>query len=264
MRILELNTHAFADAFPLLEGDAWQRFVDDVKTNGLQDKKIHTYRGEILDGRNRGRAAELLDLKVTFVPYDGDDPIGFVMSRNFHRRQLNESQRAMVASKLATLKPGRQKKGPRSGALSLDEAAAAANVGRGTVEAAKVVRDRGVPELAAAVERGDITLAAAVKLAELELTDQPAALKRILEVDTKRARGAAAERELKSRRPANSERAGDPGLQLQRTLQRALSELGATVRPCAVPKGQYKLDVAYAEHVFTLELADVTAAESVA
>lgn len=258
MKILELNTHSYADAFPLLEGDAWERFLADVKENGLLNKKIYTYRGDILDGRNRGRAAELLGLKVTFVPYDGDNPVAFVMSCNLHRRMYNESQRVMVVLKLATLKPGRPRKDRRPADMTAAEAAAIANVSPRLVEDGKFVRDHGVPELAAAIERGELTITAAKKVADLELAEQPAALQRILEAGNTVARGAAAERELKRRKPANGERAGDPGLQLQRTLQRALSELGASVRPCAVPKGQYQLDVAYAERHFTLRLEDIT------
>jgi hypothetical protein len=263
VKILELDTHSLADAFPLLEGDAWERFVEDVKANGLLNKKIHTYQGKILDGRNRGRAAELLDIKVMFVPYQGDDPVSFVKSCNLHRRMYNESQRVMVVCKLADLKPGRPRKHPGARGITNAEAAAIADVSPLLVEHAKFVRAHGIPELAAAVERGDLTVTQAKKIADLEQPEQLDALKRATE-PTKAARGAAAERELKTRRPSNGERHADPGLQLQRTLQRALSELGASVRPCAVPKGHYKLDVAYDEHHFTLELADVTAAESVA
>jgi hypothetical protein len=262
MKILELDTHPLADAFPLLEGEAWERFLEDVKTNGLLTKKVHTYQGKIIDGRNRGRAAELLGIKVTFVPYQGDNPVAFVMSCNLHRRMYNESQRVMVVTKLADMKPGRPRKHRSDTGITNSEAAAIADVSPKLVELAKFVREHGIPELVAAVERGELTVTEAKKVADYEQPEQLEALQRALAPKPSRA---AAERELKTRRPANSERQADPGLQLQRTLQRALSELGASVRPCAVPKGHYKLDVAYDERHFTLELADIThEAESVA
>jgi hypothetical protein len=40
------------------------------------------------------------------APYKGDDPIAFVIDKNLHRRHLDESQRGMVAAKIATMRQG--------------------------------------------------------------------------------------------------------------------------------------------------------------
>ena len=67
--------------------------------------------------------------------YTGRDPAGFVVSLNLHRRHLSESQRAMVAARLATLGEGRPSGGTASiDAVSQDKAAELLNVGKRSVE----------------------------------------------------------------------------------------------------------------------------------
>lgn len=226
MKIGELETHPFADAFPLLAGDEFERFRDDIKSKGLLDRKLFRFDGKLLDGRNRFRVCVELDIEPELVDYNGDDPLGFVLSRNLHRRNLNESQRALIATKLASLKPGRPRKGATNSGLSTAAAAAAMNVGESTVREAKLVVEQTTPEVVQAVERGDISLAAARELAELELVDQPAALQRVLEQDTKKARGAAARAEKTA---ANDEQP-DARQVLVRAITRAVHALGGSVK----------------------------------
>ena len=87
--------------------------------------------------------------------------IGFVVSLNLKRRHLTESQRAMVAAKLANLTEGRPKKdegAPLIGetaqisAVSQSDAARALNVSRGSVQNAVAVQRDAIPEVQKAVE----------------------------------------------------------------------------------------------------------------
>jgi hypothetical protein len=71
-----------------------------------QREPIWTYQGKILDGRNRYRACLLKGIEPRFVEFRGADPLGLVISMNLRRRHLDESQRAMPASKIATLRDG--------------------------------------------------------------------------------------------------------------------------------------------------------------
>jgi ParB/Sulfiredoxin domain len=159
---LEYEFHPIADIFPLMTGDEFNRLRDDIKAR-KQQEPIIIYEGKILDGRNRYNACKELKLIPETKPYDGSDPVGFVLSANLHRRHLNESQRAMVAGKLSRLKPGANqhtKEGP-----SIEDASKRLNVGKASVERAHKVLDS-TPELVRAVEENKVRVsAAAVKLA---------------------------------------------------------------------------------------------------
>jgi len=158
-----LRFHDLANIFPLIEGEEFDAFVADIKAHGLHEP-IWLYQGKILDGRNRYRACMAVGIECRSVPYTGNDPLGFVISRNLKRRHLNESQRAMVAAKLATLKRGDNQHSP-VGETSQAQAAELLNVGKRSVERAKEVRDHGAPELRAAVERGQVSVSAAADIA---------------------------------------------------------------------------------------------------
>src|SRR5258708_27943049 len=103
-----LVAHPLANLFPLIEGEEFQRLVADIKERGLWHP-ITIHDGLILDGRNRYRGCIAAGVRVRSEAYAGDDPSGFVISSNLHRRHLNESQRAMVAAKLANLGHGQRK-----------------------------------------------------------------------------------------------------------------------------------------------------------
>jgi N6-adenosine-specific RNA methylase IME4 len=169
---IALESHQFANLFPLLEGADFDELVADVRAYGVREPII-LYQGKILDGRNRYRAAQAAGVDCSMESYTGDDPLGLVISLNLKRRHLSESQRAMVAAKLATLKQGRpEKSGQLAGLPTQEEAAALLNVGERSVRRAAEVRDHGALELQHAVERGDISVAAAADIASAPLDEQ--------------------------------------------------------------------------------------------
>src|SRR5262249_18256118 len=97
--------HPLADIFPMLEGPGFEALVDDIRER-KQQEPVWLYEGKILDGRNRYLACQKLGREIQVKDFTGDDPIGFVLSANLHRRHLNESQRAVVAAKLTSLEVG--------------------------------------------------------------------------------------------------------------------------------------------------------------
>ena len=123
--------------------------------------------GKILDGRNRYRACKELNLQPAVKQYSGNDPLGYVLSANFHRRHLNESQRAMVAARIVTTKLGDNQHIKKEGrSIDLSTAAGMLNVSEKSVKRAKGVCQRGVLEIRSMVDRGKIAVSAARRLVD--------------------------------------------------------------------------------------------------
>lgn len=165
--------HPAAELFPMMSQDQYEAFKEDVRKNGFQ-QDVTVYKGQILDGRNRYKAAielNMLDeLPICEIDDDTDfDPYQWVISRNLHRRHLNESQRALVAAKLAKLRVGdvaSQKSGVSIDTPSLEKAAEQLQVGRATVARAKTVLANGSTELIQAVEQGKVAVSKAAVVAK--------------------------------------------------------------------------------------------------
>ncbi|HQU46522.1 MAG TPA: hypothetical protein PK867_27190, partial [Pirellulales bacterium] len=94
-----LGVHPAAELFPLMRGPEFGLLVEDISEHGLREP-IVIYQGLVLDGRNRLRACETTGVEPRFVEWDGvGSPLAFVLSRNLHRRHLNEGQRAVIAAR---------------------------------------------------------------------------------------------------------------------------------------------------------------------
>jgi len=160
--------HPLAAIFPILERDALVALADDIRLHGVREP-IVLLGGQVLDGRNRYLAARQAGLPYAAIPtveFEGPDPLAYVISLNLKRRHLSESQRAMVAAKIETARPGRPGKDANS-QVTRPEAASLLNVSERSVASAAVVLERGVPELAAAVEAGKVAVSAAAEVARL-------------------------------------------------------------------------------------------------
>jgi N6-adenosine-specific RNA methylase IME4/anti-sigma28 factor (negative regulator of flagellin synthesis) len=187
-----MEFHEAADIFPLMQGEEFENLVADVKRNGLLDDIVVHNDGAILDGRNRYRACEEAGIEPRFRQWIGSgSAIDFVVSANLHRRHLNESQRAMVAERIATLRKHRKK--PRDGqiCLSQKEAAERVNVSERSVKTARRVRENAVPEITHAVEAGELSVSDAAVAAKLPEAKQRKALRMIEEGRAKHMKDAA-------------------------------------------------------------------------
>lgn len=174
-----LGFHPAADLLPLLEGAEFDSLVADIRAHGLRDP-ITLLDGAILDGRNRYRACRVAGVDPRFKEWaprqEGDTPVAFVVSCNLKRRHLNESQRALMAARLANLRNGvrrgRAQAASIGAAATQSEAAKILKVGRPSVQRAAVVLRTASPELVAAVAHGQIPVSTASKLAVLSEAEQ--------------------------------------------------------------------------------------------
>lgn len=173
------DVHPFADIFPLMSDAEFDRLVQDIRTNG-QLHSITTYRGKIVDGRNREEACFVLGVEPKYEEWSGEGSlVNFIVSVNLHRRNLNESQLGMVAAKIANLRDGQTKQAASTDApVSQAEAAQLFNVSRKTVQRAKFVTENAIPEVIEQVERGEITVTAAERFAKIPKIKQKRILKK--------------------------------------------------------------------------------------
>lgn len=161
--------------------------AESIERNGLRFP-IVLFDGQILDGRNRHRAAGLLGVELgpaDFTDFEGDylAAVEFVVDTNLERRDLLFTQRVKAADELATLANGQRREGrataaaggkapSRDGAFSVAEAAKQLKVGPATVERRRAVRERGVPELLEKADAGEVGYLAASHIAKLAPEEQ--------------------------------------------------------------------------------------------
>lgn len=182
-----LKFHPLANLFPMLGDAELLDLATDIKMNG-QVETVKLHKGLILDGRNRYSACGKFGLGVRAEVFTGTDreALNWVISKNLKRRHLNESQRAMIAAKIATLRLGdnQHKNEPSSielpsaqlfeiatanepeAQMSQGDAASLLNVSVAGLKRAKTVQEKASPELREAVEQGRIAVSTAADIAE--------------------------------------------------------------------------------------------------
>jgi ParB-like chromosome segregation protein Spo0J len=158
--------HPVAQWFPKMDDESYEALKVDIEAHG-QSEPIVLWKKQLIDGRHRLRACKELGIKpiVTDIP-SSEDPLAYVISHNLHRRHLNTSQRAMIASKIANLGEGRPtKETAHKCAVSAEEAAATLSVSRRSVVNANQVIEHGAKAVQKAVEQGKLAVTTAAELA---------------------------------------------------------------------------------------------------
>lgn len=166
---MQKEIHELAMLIPEMAAGEYTELVKDIADNGLIEP-ITLYEGKILDGRHRYRACMELGLRPDYEQLEGGDALQFVISKNLHRRHLDETQRGLIASRLAnmTKTDAANKRWNATANLQLHkkfevaEAAEMLNVSPRTVAIIKAV-EREMPELIPQMEAGTLTAHAAYK-----------------------------------------------------------------------------------------------------
>lgn len=190
------SLHPYAELFPEMTEVEFTELNNDIKARGLLVPILLAPDGSIADGKHRYRACLATGVTPTFEKWAKTDEelLDHVIALNSKRRHMNESQRAMVAAKLATMKQGRPPKdGKETGkfaGLSQDQAATQMGVGERSVRDARKVLEKGHEELKKAVERGQIPVSGASKVSMLTETQQRAVVKRVLDGHARNAKDA--------------------------------------------------------------------------
>ena len=158
----------------MLSDSELQELADDIKVNGLR-QNIVVYEGQILDGRNRYAACQIVGVPIenAITQFEGRDPVEYVISANLRRRHLDVGQRAMIAEQLATATVGGDHSTNSTNGVSIGQVAKQMNVGTTSVATSRAIR-KADPEVAADVKAGKIGLNEGAKRAGVAKKRKPA------------------------------------------------------------------------------------------
>ncbi len=180
-----MKSHLYAEIFPMMNPDEFERLTEDIRLNGLINDII-TFKGLILDGRNRYLACKKAGVGHRYRDWDGrGSALQFVLSVNLNRRYMNASQLALSAAKAKPLFEEEARKRQlleTSDQANLqkgqarDAAAQIFNVSPRLVETASAVIRDGADELVQMVLDGEVRVSAALPVAVLPKTEQHAAI----------------------------------------------------------------------------------------
>ena len=100
--ITEYPVHEVANLFPVHTPEEDYDLMMDIKHNG-QKVPCLVWHGQLIDGRGRVRACKQLGIEPIYEDRsDVPDPMTFVVSLNYVRRSLMDSQKDAIAAEMAT------------------------------------------------------------------------------------------------------------------------------------------------------------------
>jgi hypothetical protein len=137
--------------------------ADNIHANKLNEPITLTPARQLLDGKNRARACEILGIEPAIVIYDGD-PVAFTIMKNGHRLRPDKRALAFVGARLATAKQGGDRKSEdykikvsddtlMDDDKTAEQIAAELGISRKSLFDAKAILDKGTPEIIALAQQ---------------------------------------------------------------------------------------------------------------
>jgi ParB-like chromosome segregation protein Spo0J len=163
-----LPPHPLADLLPPMSQEDYEELRDSIRANGQREPITLHRDGRVLDGKHRDRACIELGIPTASKTFDGPDTdlLELVLDLNLKRRHLNESQRAIIATKVATFGRGRPSNNAAQAAFTQAAAAKKFSVSPDSLQRARVVLEHAEPEIVTAVEDGTLTVKVAAAIAK--------------------------------------------------------------------------------------------------
>ncbi|MBP3954959.1 ParB/RepB/Spo0J family partition protein [Gemmata sp. G18] len=162
------SAHPAANLFPWIEDVPLQELADSIAVNGQEEVILRLPDGRIIDGRNRELACRIAGVEPRYSTVDmsEEDVLRLIVAKNIHRRNLSESQRAMIAAELTNLRPGRPKTNGTQVPITRSEVAQHFEVSRKSVQRAANVREN-APELVEPIREGRLDVTTADRVVKL-------------------------------------------------------------------------------------------------
>ena len=151
--------HPLAQIFPQMPDEQFDALKTSIKSIGQQEP-ITLLDGKILDGQHRYRACVELGIEVLTEDFDGENPVSFVLARNFCRRHLSQSQLAYIGAEMSEQsKQGRKKeKVSHDTFLTIDEVSAIISVSPASIKRARKIVQSKNDDLKNLVKSGQINV----------------------------------------------------------------------------------------------------------
>ena len=168
--------HQLAEMLPEMDDPQFGELVASIRERGFDPAHpVVLWRGHIVDGRHRARAAEVLGIEYPTTEYDGkdDDLRDWIIQENVIRRHLTDAHRAIIADSIMTTRHGTNQHTRSDDDIDRQLAAELFGVSFRSLSRASKLRRTGDQEAIQSVIRDKAGLDTALRAAQARRRDAP-------------------------------------------------------------------------------------------